>query len=40
MRKVTEQISNALNNNKKLSINNTASTGSEMLLHGNCIIKK
>ena len=40
MRKVTEQISNALNNNKKLSISNTASTGSEMLLYGNCIIKK
>jgi hypothetical protein len=39
MRKVTEQISNALINGKKKTVGNTSTDGSSMFLHGNEIIK-
>lgn len=40
MRKVTEQVSNALINGKKKTVNHTVSNGSSMSLHGNKIIIK
>ena len=40
MRKVTEQVSNALINGKKKTVNHTVSNGKYITLHGNKIIVK
>ena len=40
MRKVTEQVSNALINGKKKTVNHTVSNGQSISLHGNRIIFK